>query len=54
MPGSDSDVVIDVAGDAAVTYSSGNTSINSLQSQEGLSLVGGILDVMSTVQVGNT
>ncbi len=43
-----------LAGDITVTHSSGATAINSLTTNEALTLSGGTLDVANTLQIGNT
>jgi hypothetical protein len=54
VPGQYDNVLIDVPGNPTIQYDQGTTSINSLVSDDPLSIVGGSLWVANTVQVNNT
>jgi len=53
LPGPGDDVVIDVPGDITVNLSSGDHSINSLNSQETLNISGGSLDIAAASQINS-
>lgn len=52
LPAAQDDVIIDVPGAVTITHSSGNTTVQSIQSQEALVLNGGVLDVNGPMHVG--
>jgi len=51
LPAAQDDVIIDVPGAVTITHSSGNTTVQSIQSQEALVLNGGVLDVNGPMHV---
>src|SRR5262245_37265074 len=53
VPGLNDDVIIDVPGDITVVYSTGSTTVRSLQCQEGFQLTGGTLTVTAGASVVN-
>ncbi|MCU0963175.1 MAG: Ig-like domain-containing protein, partial [Pirellulaceae bacterium] len=54
LPAVTDDVLIDVPGDALVTFGSGTVQVNSIVSAERFQVTGGLLDVSETIQVNNT
>ena len=52
LPGSTDDVIIDILGTPTITHSSGMTTINSLQSQEPLSIQNSNLIVTGSFELG--
>jgi Bacterial Ig-like domain/Bacterial Ig domain/LVIVD repeat len=51
LPGPDDNVVIDVPGNATITFRTGNVVVNRIISKEALDITGGVLEVTTTVQV---
>ena len=54
VPGTNDTVLIDVPGNATITYGQGNTTIQGLLSEDAFTLAGGTLTVTGTVEVDNT
>jgi hypothetical protein len=54
VPGASDNVLIDVPGNVAITYDKGNTTIQSLVSDNPLTITGGTLAVTGSIQVNNT
>lgn len=54
MPGPSDNVTIDVVGDITVTFSTGTTTIHSLQSKEAFVVSGGTLSIAAASEISNT